>query len=287
MNHSPNIVDADGANFDTVVLEKSHECLVLVDFWAEWCAPCRSLMPILEKLANELDGKLQLVKVNSDQQPDLAGQWGIRSLPTVKLFKDGQVINEFQGAQPESMIRSLLEPHLPRPSDELRSTAHAALQEGDASRALELLQQAAASDPEHLPTQLELADALLLNNKLEGVEQLFQKLPFQYQEEPAVKALMARLSLARAVKSAPAVSDLQQRVESSADDIAARFQLGARLALNENYEAALAAFLGVMQQDRQFDDDAGRRGLLAVFEILGADHPLVQQYRRKMAPLLY
>lgn len=287
MNSSPFVIEAGSDNFDTAVLEKSRHTLVGVDFWAAWCAPCRVLMPLLQKLAGEYQGKFLLAKVNSDEQPELTNRWGVRSLPTVKLFKDGQAVDEFMGAQPESVIRAILEKYLPRESDALRDKAHAALQDGDTAQALQLLQQALAADPDHLPVKLDLAAALMQSGKAMEAEKILDELPLQQREEPATRQLVAQLGFARAAQHAPDLKILQQRIDAGPADLQARYDLGALLILKEDFSAALEQFLEIMKRDRHFENDIGRRSLLAAFELLGADHALVQQYRRKMAPLLH
>jgi putative thioredoxin len=287
MQTSPFIIEANGNNFGTAVLEKSRHVPVLVDFWAAWCAPCRVLMPLLHSLAEDYAGQFVLAKVDSDAQPELAAQWGVRSLPTVKLFKAGMVVDEFLGAQPEAVIRAFLEPHLPRVSDELRDAARTALEAGDPARAVTLLREAAGADPAHPAIKLDLAEALLANGELDAAEAQLKELPFQHREEPAAKVLEARLLIARAVANAPAVEELRRRLAADPDDLQARHQLGMHAATAGDYPAAMEQLLEVMKRDRHYGDDAGKRGLIALFDILGSDHPLVQQYRRKMAPLLY
>jgi len=281
MNQSPSAFDATAANFDTEVLEKSRQTLVVVDFWAEWCAPCRVLMPLLQKLAEDYQGKFSLAKVNTDKEQDLAGQWGIRSLPTVKFFRDGKVVDEFLGAQPESVIRDLIEQYLPRESDALRAAARTALRDGDTAQALRLLRQALELDPEQLAVKLDLAD------KPEEAEKLLELLPLHQREEEAVKTLAAKIELARAQQSAPPISELAERVTANPDDLASRQLLGAACAAKGDYATALEQFFEIMKRDRRFDDDVGRRSLLNVFTLLGDEHELVKQYRRKMASLLY
>jgi putative thioredoxin len=287
MHQSPSAFDATADNFDTEVLEKSRQILVVVDFWAEWCAPCRVLMPLLQKLAEDYQGKFVLAKVNTDKQQELAARWGIRSLPTVKFFRNGKVVDEFLGAQPEVAIRGIVDQHLPRESDALRTAARTALRDGDTPRALSLLHKALAMDPDRLPVKLDLADALLHDGKVHDAEKLLAGLPLQQREEEEVKSLSAKIELARALQSAPPVSVLSERIAANPDDLSSRYLLGAAHAAGGDYAAALEQFFEIMKRDRRFDDDIGRRSLLNVFKLLGDDHELVQQYRRKMAHLLY
>jgi putative thioredoxin len=278
-------INAD--NFDTDVLEKSHQTLVVVDFWAEWCAPCRVLMPLLQKLAEDYQGKFLLAKVNTDTETDLAAQWGIRSLPTVKFFKNGEVVDEFLGAQPESVIRSIIDQYLPRESDTLRMEAQTAMRTGDVAKAVNLLRQALSKDPDRLAIKIDLIDALLGNSQLEEVENILEYLPLQEREEEAIKTIEAKIELARAQQSAPSQPELIGRITTNPDDLSSRHLLGARYAAEGDYAAALEQFFEIMKRDRRFENDIGRRSLLNVFKLLGDDNELVQQYRRKMAPLLY
>lgn len=287
MNQSTLSFNITADNFDTGVLEKSRQTLVVVDFWADWCAPCRVLMPLLQKLADDYQGKFLLAKVNTDTETELAAQWGIRSLPTVKFFKNGEVVDEFLGAQPESVIRSIIEQYLPRESDTLRMEAQAAVQAGDIVKAVSLLRQALSEDPDQLTIKIELADALLRNGQPEDAENILECLPLQEREEEAVKAIEAKIELARAQQSAPSQSELIGRIATNPDDLSSRHLLGASYAADGNYTAALEQFFEIMKRDRRFENDIGRRSLLNVFKLLGADNELVKQYRRKMAPLLY
>ena len=287
MNQSTLSINATADNFDTDVLEKSRQTLVVVDFWAEWCAPCRVLMPLLQKMAEDYQCKFLLAKVNTDTETELAAQWGIRSLPTVKFFKYGEVVDEFLGAQPESVIRSIIEQYLPRESDALRIEAQTAMNAGDIVKAVSLLRQALSKDPDQLTIKIDLADALVRNGQPEDAENILEYLPLQEREEEAVKAIEAKIELARAQQSAPSQSELIGRIATNPDDLSSRHLLGARYAADSDYAAALEQFFEIMKRDRRFENDIGRRSLLNVFKLLGDDDDLVQQYRRKMAPLLY
>ena len=287
MPTSPHIFDVNAANFEAEVIARSRHSPVLVDFWAAWCAPCQALMPLLEKLVTEYAGQFLLAKLDTDAEQALAAQWGVRGLPTVKLFKDGEVVDEFTGAQPESVIRDLLQAHLPRESDTLRAAAQAALQDGDNARARSLLQEALALDPDRLALKLEFAELLLDTGEAEAAQALLNELPINPRAETAVEMLLTRLHFARAVQDAPAAALLRERIAAAPDDLDARYSLGARAVMSGEYDAALEQFLEIMRRDRAFKDGLGRRGLVAVFELLGADDARVREYRRKMAALIY
>lgn len=286
MSESAYLYDVTQADFAERVLARSHEVPVLVDFWADWCGPCRMLAPVLHKLAEDYGGKLIVAKVNSDAEQALAAQYAVRSLPTVKLFRDGAVVDEFMGAQPESVIRELLERHVPRESDAVRENALAVWRSGDAAAAAAMLREAAEQDPGNAKIVPDLARVLLAQGEADEAEQLLRGLPANRAEDADVKRLLASAHFARLVKDAPASDALKARVDAQPDDLAARERLAARWILEGSYEAGMDALLQIMRKNRKYNDDAGRRGLLAAFELLGNDER-VTPYRRQMFNLLH
>jgi putative thioredoxin len=287
MADSPYIVVASEANFAQEVLERSHQVPVLVDFWAAWCAPCQMLLPVLSKLANEYQGRFILAKVNSDEQQALAAQFAIRSIPALKLFRHGKVVEDLAGAQPEGVIRALLERHIERPADKVRATALALHQAGQSEQALALLRQAMSETPEYYRIREDLAAILIDLRQLSEAERLLHDLPANAQAEASVSALMTRLNFAKVAESAPDTESLQTALDEDPKNSVARYQLSARKILAGDYQAALEHLLELMRQDRRFGDDAGRKGLLAVFALLGNEGELVSRYRSKMSSLLY
>lgn len=279
MATSPYIVDVTQATFADVVIKKSHELPVLVDFWADWCGPCKMLMPVLAKLANEYAGKFLLAKVDTDEQQALAGQHSIRGLPTVKLFKDGAVVGEFSGVQPEKTIRALLDKHIPRPSDAKLAQARSAADAGDAQKALALLQTALAEDPANDRVKLQLAKLLLEQGRLDEAEAQLKSLSLATSTQAEALAVAARLELARIAAGAPTAAELDKAIAANPRDSAARHRRGAQQALSGDHEAALANFLEIVRSDRRFGDDAGRKAMLALFSMLGAQHEAVKRYR--------
>ncbi len=286
MADSPFIKVVNAENFNQVVIEGSRQQPVLVDFWADWCAPCRALMPVLSKLAEEYGGQFILAKVNSDENQGLAQQFGVRSLPTVKLFKDGMPVDEFMGALPESQVREFLDRHIERESDRLLVAAEEALAAGDEDQAMALLQQAREVDPRRPEVITALARLLAARGDAEQAEQLLNALPAADRDSPEVAALLAELEFARAAGDGESVAELTQRLEADPDDSETRFRLAQKLLAEKQYEAAMQQLLTLMQKDREFNDDAARKTLLKVFDMLG-DDPLVARYRRKMFNLLY
>ncbi len=287
MADSPYIVNVTAQDFAETVLATSRSTPVLVDFWADWCSPCQTLMPVLAKLAEEYQGAFLLAKVNTEEERELAAQFGIRSLPTVQLFKDGQPVDQFMGALPESEIRRFLEPHLPRPSDDLVEQAQQLLRQGDGDGAQQLVEQALAEDPDNPRTQLAFARVSATLGHFDQAEQALERLPLDQQDEPETRALRAQILFDRITEQAPAPAELQQRLQNGTADSQTIYQLAAHRVMDGDYENALAQLLALMQKDRAYGDDAARKGLLAVFDILGGSGELVKRYRNRMFNLLH
>lgn len=278
--------EVTAADFQREVIARSHEQPVLVDFWAAWCGPCQMLMPMLAKLADEYDGQFFLAKVNTDQEQDLAMQYGVRSLPTVKLFREGSVVDEFMGVQPEPVIRQLLDRHLPRESDALIAGADDALLEGRADDAAALLDRAQQIDPDSDRVKLARARGFSALGRAEDARAAIESLSIDARQTEEAKALHARLAFTSLAQNAPDRSALAQRVAETPDDLAAREQLAARMVLDDEHEAAMEQLLEIVRRDRRYGDDAGRRHLLALFELLGPADDRVKRYRGKLAMAL-
>jgi putative thioredoxin len=197
MNDSAYLYDVTLSDFNNRVLDASLDVPVLVDFWASWCAPCRALAPVLAKLADSYQGKIRVAKVDSDAEQTLAAQYGVRSLPTVKIFRNGAVVDEFVGVLSEAAIREIIGRHAERPSDKLRNAAHTALRNGDIEEAQQLLQQLVASEPDDNVARIELAELYMDTGKLTEAEELLRALPALTQNEQEIKALLARLHFLR------------------------------------------------------------------------------------------
>jgi putative thioredoxin len=286
MSDSPCIIDVTQGDFDQVVLEGSRERPVLVDFWAAWCQPCQMLTPVLAKLAQEYGGRFILAKVNSDEQQALAGQFGIRSLPTVMVFRHGKPVDQFLGVQPESAIRALLDRHLPRASDKQRSAGLEQLKAGDAEGALNTLQAALEADPDNQAIKIDIARALMTLGRADEATEALNTLPLDLHQDEEVKRLEAQVQFARVAARGDELERLEAALETG-DDPEALHRVAAAKILSEDYETALVLLLRLMQKHRRYGDEAGHKGLLAAFELLGAQHPLVKEYRRRMVSLLY
>ncbi|MBA1331770.1 thioredoxin, partial [Candidatus Endoriftia persephone str. Guaymas] len=209
------------------------------------------------------------------------------SLPTVKLFRNGQPLDEFMGALPEREIRTFLDRHIPRESDLILAQAEQLLQQGDSEGAGELMLKANQMDPDNPRVLLALGRYLTGQGRLDDAQALLNALPAEERESPEVIALLARIEFDQTCADAPAVEELKKRLEADPDDSKARFQLANHKVINNDLEGALEQFLILMQKDRQYNDDAGRKGMLKVFEMLGGEGELVKRYRNRMFNILH
>lgn len=280
------IIDVTEENYQHV-LEISHTKPVFLDFWAAWCGPCQALIPILTRLADEFQGKFLLAKVDIDQHQRLASKFGVRSVPTVKIIKQGKLVDEFMGALPEGQIRTYLDKYIERDSDNLMKTAIISYQEGTTKQALEQMRSIIDADPENYNNVALYSSYLMREHEYEMARHQLNSLPLAEQVKPDVRALLAKLEFAAIVEDAPPKDQLREQIESQPDAIPARYQLGAYLVLDGDYQAAMDQMLEIVRRDRSFDEDAGRKGLLRIFDLLGADNELVNQYRRQLARYMY
>ena len=244
-------MDITTANFEHEVLQSSASQPVVVDFWAPWCAPCRALGPILEKLEAEYGGRFRLVKVNLDENPALAEALGVRSIPAVFGFREGKPVARFVGAQPEREVRAFIERLLPSPHEKA----------------------------------LEQAEQLIAHGKADEAEKLLEAIPFDIEWEPRMEALRAAIGFARA--GGPDTAELERHVAGAPDDHAARLELAQRLAAQRRWREAMDQLLEIVKKDKGWRDGEARKQLLHIFQ-LAADLPdLVTEYRRKLATQLY
>jgi putative thioredoxin len=287
MAQSPFVVTVTTANFESVVIDGSFDRPVLVDFWADWCAPCKSLMPILAKLADEYNGQLILAKVNTEEEQALAAHFGIRSLPTVQLFKSGQPVDQFMGALPEAQVREFLERHLPRAGDGLLVQALGMIAAGKLDQAATLIERARAEDPANARVALAEAQLAAARGDMDGATALLERLPIELAKDPEVAALRGQLRFAAALVGAPAPAVLTARLAANANDSEARYLLAAHSVLAGDFAGALEGLLALMKRDRSYGDDAGRKGMVAIFDLLGGQGDLVSRYRAKMMTALY
>ncbi|OHC68340.1 MAG: hypothetical protein A2045_07775 [Rhodocyclales bacterium GWA2_65_20] len=284
-----NTYNATTADFEQKVIAASRGVPVIVDFWAEWCQPCRILKPVLEKLAAEYGGRFILAKVNSDENQELAASCGVRGIPAVKAFVDGELVDEFTGALPEAQVREFIERLMPSPAEPLRQQALAAHRRGELDAARKLMAQAAALDPQYEAAQLDLAELSLEANAIDDAKQILAGIAENARDKVRVAALGARLQLC-ANSGDVDIETLRQRVGTDPADLGARLQLANALALMQDYRPALENLIEIVRRDRHWNDDAGRKTLLALFNLLGARpeyDDLVREFRVALARTLH
>ena len=289
MSQTPYIFDVTSANFEQLVLENSFHKPVLVDFWAEWCAPCKALMPLLAKITEEYQGQLLLAKVNCDIEQDVVARFGVRSLPTVVLFKDGQPIDGFAGAQPESAVRAMLQPHVqaaPAPEADLLEAAQTLFAEGRIGEAEQQLQQLLAEDNENAAALILYARCLAERGELGEAEAVLGAVKGD-EHKQALAGARAQLTFLRQANDLPEVADLKARLAQNDQDDEAAYQLAVQQLARQQHEAALDGLLKLFVRNRTYADGLPHKTLLQVFDLLGSDHPLVTQYRRKLYQALY
>ncbi|TDK26123.1 thioredoxin [Luteimonas aestuarii] len=280
------VFDATTAGFEADVLQKSMEVPVLVDFWAEWCGPCKTLGPILEKLAADFHGGFLLAKVDTEAEPQIAGAFQIRSIPTVFLVKGGQIVDGFQGALPEGQVREFLKHHGIEPATPAEATPAEADAPADPHADVQRLRGGIEAEPDKAELKLDLALALLQTGAAQEAETLLEALPANLATDDRALKARARLGFAALLKDAPAPETLEAAIAANADDLRARHLLGAHHVVDGRNEAALAQFLEMLRIDRDFEDGLPRKALIDAFRVID-DAALVGQYRRKMSALLF
>jgi len=288
MSTSPFIIEANQENFADI-LAMSSQKPVLVDFWASWCAPCRQLKPILEQLAVEYAGAFVLALVNSDEQQALAQQYGIRSLPTLMLFKDGVAVKTELGAQPATAIRAMLDPYItPSDADNLRLVAKQALAEGQVDVAIDALKQAASMTPENYKIHLDLVSIFILQGKLNDALELYKALNDDAKDSKEGKPIGILLSFIETALAAPVPGELAQQLQTNPKNSEALYQLASYAIIDRQFSDAIEMFLQIMVVDKDWNDGAAKKALIRLFEMLSESHPdVVKEGRRKLQMVLF
>ncbi len=288
MSDFPFVIDIqDASHFEQQVVELSKQQPILVDFWADWCQPCKVLIPLLSKLSNDYKGAFILAKVNADEQQELVAAAGVRNLPTVKLYKDGKVVDEFMGAKTESELRQFLDAHIENETDKQIKEALKQSSEGHFAQATEILKQLNQQDPSNSNVYIAIARVYLQSGDFENCAAVLKALPANIQVSDEVKNLQDELALVQATSDAPAVDELLEQLEKTPDNNEIRLQLASQYIVAHQYEQALETLLYIVREDMDFQDGAAKAAMLKVFETLGSAEPLTRSYRTKLATLLY
>ena len=284
------MLDTTQENFSRDVIDASHEAPVLVDFWAPWCGPCRTLSPLLASIETEFKGRLKVVKVNVDENQELSARFGVRSIPFVVAFVAGKAVDSFVGVLPAGSLRDFVGRLLPDPAETQRRKAAALLQAGDAAGAASALRAALALDPDRDATRIDLARLLLEHStgpgRLDEVSACLAGVSASGKLESTWLALNARLHSESRAAELPAAEVLQQRIAASPDDLQARLDLADALLARQDYEPALEQLLAIVERDRAFGDDVGRRRMLSVFDLAAGQPQVVSSYRRRLSAVL-
>ena len=281
-----NVVEIDQNNAQQYLIDESFNRPVVVDFWADWCAPCKQLMPLLEKLADEYAGAFLLAKINADEQQGISQQLGVRSLPTVMVFKDGQPVDGFSGAQPETAVREMLQKHLPSPWDAKIAEATELLDQGDTAAALALLRVAWEESGKLLDITLAYAGALVEANRLDEAEDVLDAVRM-VDRDALHEQLMAQIELKREAGKSPEVEALELELASDESNHAVRVKLAVQLTTGAHYRDALEHLLVVLRADRDWNNGEAKRLYLDTIASIGKGDPLAAEYQRKLFSILY
>lgn len=286
------IVDVTVENFVAEVIEGSQTGqLVLVDFWAPWCGPCKQLTPIIEKVVRGAQGTVKLAKINIDENQQIAQQMRIQSVPTVIAFKNGQPVDGFQGALPESQIKQFIEKHAgpmgPSPAEQLMEQANGFMAQGDMAAAAGAFSAVLEHEPENAAAMAGLAQYFIAEGDLEQAQELLDQIPVGKRNDPAVAAAEAAIKLKAAAADTGPLDELRAAVDADPADFAARFELAQALIGAGQNEEAIEQLLAIIAKKRDWNEGAARAKLLDLFDLLGATDPLTVQGRQKLSSILF
>ncbi len=280
------IVNIDETNAAQLLIEESHKRPVVVDFWADWCEPCKVLMPLLEKIANEYQGAFLLAKVNADEQQGITQQFGVRSLPTVMVIQNGQPVDGFTGAQSEQQVREVLSKYLPKPWDALLGQARDAMDQGDFSTALAPLRQAWNESNKLHEITITYVHALIESKRLDEAETVLADIRMA-DHDAAYEQLLAQLKIKREAAKSPEVEALEQQLQVDPDNLDLRCQLAVQHTSSGHYKEAMEYLIGVLLIDKEHAGGATKKTLLDTIASLGKGDPLAVEFQRKLYSMLY
>ncbi|UZJ45189.1 thioredoxin [Marinimicrobium sp. C6131] len=281
-----NVIDITLDNAQQYVIDESFKRPVLVDFWADWCGPCKTLMPLLEKLADEYNGEFLLARINADEQQILASQFQVRSLPTVMLIKDGQPLDGFTGAQSEVQVRQMLEQHLPKAWERDLQEAQAMLEAGQYGEALPVLQRVYEESGRNPQVACMVAHAQVELNRLEEAEATLANVKLADQDT-LYEQVKAKIELKKQAAKTPEIEALEKALEADPDNLETRYKLAVQYNQEGYQKPALELLIEVLRKDLGYADGAARKTLTDIIAALGKGDPLAIEYQRKLFTLLY
>lgn len=280
------IVDIDESNAAQLLIEESKTRPVVVDFWADWCEPCKTLMPLLEKIAAEYQGAFLLARVNADQQQMIAQQFGVRSLPTVMVIQNGQPVDGFVGAQPETQVREMLGKYLPKPWDSLVKAAQELMDAGDFQAALAPLRQAYEDSDRSTDIALSYTHCLIGSLRLDEAEQVLGQIRMADQDA-TYEQLLAQLEIKREAAKSPEIEALEASLADDPDNLDIMHQLAVQYTNSGQFRDAMEYLITILQRDREHGEGSTKKALLDTIASLGKGDPLAVEYQRKLYSLLY
>ncbi len=281
------MIDTTIESFQADVIDASMQQPVLVDFWAEWCGPCKALGPLLEKLEQAYGGRFKLVKVDTESQQQLAQHFRIRSIPTVFAIVGGRVVDQFQGALPEGKLREFIDKLMPNPSDIELDQALTALESGDRAAAAVHFKKAVSLDPANDSARASYAQFLLEEDDAGAANAQIAELSEAARQDPHIQALIARITAVLEENRLPPAPELEARVAANGKDLQARLELAQHYIAHKAWEPALEQLIEIVRTDRGFQEDVGRKTMIQVFDLASAQPQLVSAWRRKLSSLLF
>ena len=281
------VTDVVEADFQERVVEHSRTRPAIVDFWAAWCGPCRTLTPILERLAEEFGGAFLLARVNTEEAPQLARQFQIQSIPMVVAFRDGQPVDQFIGLLPESEVRRFLGEHCPSEADQIVVLANQKMAGGNVEAAYQDFRKVEAREPDHPGALLGLAQIALERQNFDEMDELVAKIPPLSSQADTAENLKIVARLQRRCREAGGVESARSRSEQDPANLEARYALACCLTVSKEYREALDILLGIVTEARSFGDDAGRKAMLDVFALAGNRSPLAEEYRTLLSRAIF